>query len=147
MTCKRNKAFLGAAIGAVSSIVGGLIQSSNQKKQLKKQLREKAEQDGYTSASNLTQSYSNQDYVDEYNKKITLKAGGKVKMNKYNNKVTYNNRFRCGGRSKKARLGTNINTDTIPNNNYIDTGNSLITNTKTYADLDKFRYGTKKKKC
>ena len=107
---KRDKAFLGAIIGAVAglagSAIGGSISSNKAKAQLEAQQRAQNKQDTLTMAQNLSSSYGNQEYVDEFNKRITFKNGGKMKRRKCSagNKVSLAKKFACGGR-KKAEWG------------------------------------------
>lgn len=107
---KRDKAFLGAIIGAVAglagSAIGGSISSNKAKAQLRAQQRAQNKQDTLAMAQNLSASYGNQEYVDEFNKRITFKNGGKMKRRKCSagNKVSIAKRFACGGR-KKAKWG------------------------------------------
>lgn len=73
----KKKAFLGAIIGGVASIAGSAIGAAKQKKiqaeRLKQQQIEQNQNDAKAQAQALTASVANQDYVDEYNKKVTLK--------------------------------------------------------------------------
>lgn len=79
----RKKAFIGAVIGAAASIAGGIIKGAKQKKaQERQQAEAQAAQDHKDALQNaraLTSSYANQDYVDQYNDKLTLKCGGRVR--------------------------------------------------------------------
>lgn len=108
----RDKAFLGAIIGAGASLLGsavnGIISARKQKKALKRQQAQQTEQAGYQTASAMTSAYANQDYVDEYNKKITLKNGGKIDMNGYNDRIKTAKKFACGGKRRKASFGVGI---------------------------------------
>ena len=108
----RDKAFLGAIIGAGASLLGsavsGIISSRKQKKALKRQQAQQTEQAGYQTASAMTSGYANQEYVDEYNKKITLKNGGKIDMNSYNDRIKTAKKFACGGKRRKASLSVGI---------------------------------------
>lgn len=110
----RDKAFLGAIIGAGASLLGsavsGIISSRKQKKALKRQQAQQTEQAGYQTANAMTSGYANQEYVDEYNKKITLKNGGKIDMNSYNDRIKTAKKFACGGKRRKASLGVGIDT-------------------------------------
>lgn len=111
----RPKAFLGAAIGAVGNLVGGAISKRKQKKAQEKAYRQAQEEqtrsEGVQQAAAMSAQYANQDYVDEYRNKITLKNGGKVNMkNKNNDRVAVAKKFKCGGR-KKASLGKQIVSD------------------------------------
>lgn len=80
---QRQKAFIGAIIGAAASIAGGIIKGNKQKKaQEKAQAEAQAAQDHKDALQNaqaLTSAYANQDYVDQYNDKLTLKCGGRVR--------------------------------------------------------------------
>lgn len=112
-TDNRKKAFLGALIGGVASIAGSAIGAAKKRKaereKLKQQQIEQNQNDAKAQAQALTASVANQDYVDEYNKKVTLKMGGNKKFNdriKYN-KTKSNRIFKCGGR-KKAEMGSLI---------------------------------------
>lgn len=111
--CKRKKAFIGGIIGAVGGIVGGLLSSSAAKNAADRQYALQKEQwetnqklqnrkDTLSEAQNLSNRYSDQDYVDELKNKIVFKNGGNMK-----NKVEYNKLFACGGRSKKQCGGRN----------------------------------------
>lgn len=111
----RDKAFLGAAIGAVGNLVGGLISKRKQKKAAEKAYRQQQEEqtrsEGVQQAQAMSAQYANQDYVDEYRKKITLKNGGKVNMkNNNNDRISIAKKFKCGGR-KKSSLGSEIVSD------------------------------------
>lgn len=80
---QRQKAFTGAIIGAAASIAGGIIKGNKQKKaQEKAQAEAQAAQDHKDALQNaqaLTNAYANQDYVGQYNDKLTLKCGGRVR--------------------------------------------------------------------
>lgn len=73
----RQKAFIGAAIGAVGNLVGGIISKRKQKKAQEKAYRQAQEEqtrsEGVQQAQAMSAQYANQDYVDEYRNKITLK--------------------------------------------------------------------------
>lgn len=109
----RKKAFLGAIIGGVASIAGSAIGAAKKRKaereKLKQQQIEQNQNDAKAQAQALTASVANQDYVDEYNKKVTLKMGGNKKFNDRikSNKTKSNRIFKCGGR-KKAEMGSLI---------------------------------------
>lgn len=100
----RNKAFLGAIIGTVSNVIGGAISRRKQRKAQEKAQAQQTELEGYQQAAAMSSTYANQDYVNEYRNKITLKNGGKVKTN---DRIKVAKKFACGGR-KKANLGTNV---------------------------------------
>lgn len=111
----RPKAFIGAAIGAVGNLVGGIIGKRKQKKAQEKAYRQAQEEqtrsEGVQQAAAMSAQYANQDYVDEYRNKITLKNGGKVNMkNKGNGRIALAKKFKCGGR-KRANLGSEIVSD------------------------------------
>lgn len=112
-TDNRKKAFLGALIGGVASIAGSAIGAAKRRKaereKLKQQQIEQNQNDAKLQAQALTASVANQDYVDEYNKKVTLKMGGDKKFNDRikSNKTKSNRIFKCGGR-KKAEMGSLI---------------------------------------
>lgn len=112
-TDNRKKAFLGALIGGVASIAGSAIGAAKRRKaereKLKQQQIEQNQNDAKAQAQALTASVANQDYVDEYNKKVTLKMGGNKKFNDRikSNKTKSNRIFKCGGR-KKAEMSSLI---------------------------------------
>lgn len=112
-TDNRKKAFLGALIGGVAGIAGSAIGAAKRRKaereKLKQQQIEQNQNDAKMQAQALTASVANQDYVDEYNKKVTLKMGGDKKFNDRikSNKTKSNRIFKCGGR-KKAEMGSLI---------------------------------------
>lgn len=80
---KRQKAFLGAAIGAVANVVGGIISNKKQKKAeelaFKQQQEQQYRQDNMAQLNALTQMANNAGYVDDYKKRISFKCGGKKK--------------------------------------------------------------------
>ena len=111
---KRDKAFLGAIIGAVAGIggaigVGAMGKHSAEKAQRQQQIAQNRK-DTYSMAQNLSNSYGNQEYVDEFNKRVTFKKGGK--MNTKYDRLVREKKFACGGRKKacgsrvKAACGT-----------------------------------------
>ena len=112
-TDNRKKAFLGALIGGVASIAGSAIGAAKKRKaereKLKQQQIEQNQNDAKAQAQALTASVADQDYVDEYNKKVTLKMGGDKKFNDRikSNKIKSNRIFKCGGQ-KKAEMGSLI---------------------------------------
>lgn len=101
---KRNKAFLGAIIGAVagigSSILGSVTNKNSSEKAQRQQQIAQNRQDTYTMAQNLSNAYGNQEYVDEFNKRVTFKKGGK--MNTKGDRLVREKKFACGGRKKTA---------------------------------------------
>lgn len=112
-TDNRKKAFLGALIGGVASIAGSAIGAAKRRKaereKLKQQQIEQNQNDAKAQAQALTASVADQDYVDKYNKKVTLKMGGNKKFNDRikSNKTKSNRIFKCGGQ-KKAEMGSLI---------------------------------------
>lgn len=112
-TDNRKKAFLGALIGGVASIAGSAIGAAKRRKaereKLKQQQIEQNQNDAKVQAQALTAAVADQDYVDEYNKKVTLKMGGNKKFNDRikSNKTKSNRIFKCGGQ-KKAKMGSLI---------------------------------------
>lgn len=108
----RDKAFIGAAIGAVGGIIGGIIGRRKQKKAqeeaYKQQQIQQTRDEGFQQAQAMSSQIANQDYVDEYRNKITLKNGGKVKKyNNYSDRVSIAKKYKCGGR-KKSSFGSAI---------------------------------------
>ena len=105
---QRDKAFLGAIIGAIAGIAGSAIAASSSKRSTKKQTEEQQRQqnknDTLEMAQNLSASYGNQDYIDDFQNKVKFKTGGKMKTKKtnYNDRVTVAKKFKCGGRKKAA---------------------------------------------
>lgn len=91
---KRQKAFLGAAIGAVASVVGGVISAKKQKKAeevaFKQQQMQQNISDNFSQANAIAQMANNTNYIDNYKKRIS---------------------FKCGGR-RKAELGTSTTSET-----------------------------------
>lgn len=125
---KRDKAFIGAIVNAVGGIAGSLIGGAKKKKQqaaqLKQQQTEQNQQDMYAGAQAMTSGIADQSYVEDYQKKITLKMGGKkdftdrVYRNKRTAQVTGLMKKR-----KKAELGTE--TETKAKWSREDTGNLI----------------------
>lgn len=90
MKRKQKKAFAGALIGGLiglgGSIIGGLMNKNAAEKAADAQKRMANRQALLQSAQNLTNAYGNQEYVDEFNKKIVA-----------------NNTYKCGGNIKRKR--------------------------------------------
>lgn len=107
MKQKRKKGFLGALIGSGVSLIGGIassfISKNAQEKAAKRQQIAQNRADTYEMANNLSNAYANQDYVDDFQKKVIFRNGG---IKQYNDRVKHNKRFACGGR-KKAAWGAN----------------------------------------
>ena len=76
---QRQKAFIGAIIGAAASIAGGIIKGNKQKKAQEKAQAAQDHKDALQNAQALTSAYSNQDYVNQYNDKLILKCGGRIR--------------------------------------------------------------------
>lgn len=83
---QRNKAFLGALIGAgvslIGNTIGSIIGANAQKKQQREQERQQIEQNNLTTAANLANAINgSQDVVDSYYDRVTLMPlGGKKKL-------------------------------------------------------------------
>lgn len=93
---KRDKAWLGAVIGAATSIGGSILGGNAQKKAARAQARAQNKQATIDMANNLSNAYGDQEYVDDFQNKITFRNGGRVKRNKL---------FSCGGRRRFADGG------------------------------------------
>lgn len=112
----RDKAFLGAIVGQVAGIAGGIISAKKKKKAeelaFKTNQTEQVRLDGVNQAAVMNTVYSNQEYVDDYMNKVSLKAGGKVKINKGdpNDRIAKSKKFALGGRKKKE-MGSLIGED------------------------------------
>jgi len=112
----RDKKFIGAIIGTVAGLAGSLIGAKKQRKADEEAFQaQQAEQnriDSVKAAQNLTSSYADQSYVDDYKKKIVLKAGGKVstkdKVRNYTvgKKKSDIEAYKAGGRAKYVDGGT-----------------------------------------
>lgn len=103
----RDKAFIGAIVGAVTGIAGGIISAKKKKKAeqlaFEQEQAEQTRKDGIAQMQSLNSTYANQDYVDQYKQKVTLKNGGKVKMDgKYSDRVATASSNKHTGRKKKA---------------------------------------------
>lgn len=109
--CKRKKAFIGtiagSVIGAGLQIAASAIQANKERKAMEEQQQMQNKLDATKQAAALTSAYGNQEYVDDFKKKITLKAGGKYKRVNNSDRITKEKQFKCGGR-KKAEIGTEI---------------------------------------
>lgn len=90
MKNKRNKKWIGAAIGLVSQGVGlvtNLISKNKQaeaeekarQEQLALEAKQKAEQNALQTAQNLSAQFSDTSYIDEFQKRIEFKKGGNTK--------------------------------------------------------------------
>lgn len=80
-TKDRHKAWIGAAIGAAASLagslIGGISSSNAQKKQQALQAIAQNRADTYQMAQNLTAGYGDQSYVNDLQKRVTFRCGGK----------------------------------------------------------------------
>lgn len=115
-TDNRKKAFLGALIGGIASIFGSAIGAAKKRRaereKLKQQQIEQNQNDAKAQAQALTAGVANQDYVDEYNEKVTLKMGGDKKFNDRikSNKTKSNRIFKygVGGEIRDAMSGLEV---------------------------------------
>lgn len=109
MTNKRHKAFIGAIIGTAANVIGGAIKNKKQRKAAEKQRAlEQAQQvrtETYQQANALQQMLDSSAIEQEFANRMTLKAGGKTKYDR----IKYNKKYACGGRSKK-NFGTSEET-------------------------------------
>lgn len=98
---KRNKAFLGAVIGAVGSIassaIGSYLSAKQQKEANEKALAEQNRQNALATAQNLNEAYADQSYIDDFNKRITFRAGGKLNLRGYDRIEV----MKMGGRKRR----------------------------------------------
>ena len=85
--CKRKKAFLGAIIGGVMGIAGSAISAASQRKAQEKQIKRENYINRNQSANNLSNAYSNEEYVDDFLNKTTFKYGGNKTMACGNRKI------------------------------------------------------------
>ena len=131
---KRDKAFLGSIIGAVGGVIGSAIGAAKRKKAFKMQQEEQYRQDSLAAAQAMTQSYANQDYVDEYKKKVVLKNGGKMKtkQDNYTDRIKNQKKYACGGR-KKANFGSTI-ANQFSGNNLNDTVGGIVSGVGSVAN-------------
>lgn len=133
---KRDKKFIGAAIGAVANIAGGIVGAVKKKKLAKQQEAEMERQqfaqnavDASQQAAAMSSSYADQQYVDDYKSKIALKNGGKVKTK---DRIQVAKKYAMGGRSKKL-FGMNNKQMATANNvvSMFDTIGTAATNIAT----------------
>ena len=79
----RKKAFIGAAIGMVAGTIGKIISNKKQKKAeelaFKQQQDQQNRTDNIAQVNALSQMANNNEYIDDYKKRITLRCGGKKK--------------------------------------------------------------------
>lgn len=111
---QRNKAWLGAVISGIGNIAGSLINNYQQKKQQEELLKQqKAEEErqrvqglntaAVQQAGAMTNALANQNYVDEYNKKVMLKNGGLLAHNKLAKPLSFKDN-RVGSRGNTSSL-------------------------------------------
>jgi hypothetical protein len=93
---KRPKKFIGAAIGAAVSIGGGIASSISQRRAQRKQMKAQNRNATLQQAANMTEEYNNTEYIDEFNNKVSFKAGGSI----YTDRIKKMKRFKCGGKRK-----------------------------------------------
>ena len=98
------------------------------------QQEEQYRQDSLAAAQAMTQSYANQDYVDEYKKKVVLKNGGKMKtkQDNYTDRIKNQKKYACGGR-KKANFGSTI-TNQFSGNNLNNTVGGIVSGIGSVAN-------------
>lgn len=104
---KRNKAWLGAVIGAATEIAGNLIGGNAQKKAAKAQARAQNRQATLEMANNLSNAYGDQEYVDDFQNKITFRNGGRIKRTKLYS-CGGKRKFSCGGRKRYESGGLKL---------------------------------------
>ena len=79
----RKKAFIGAAVGMVAGTIGKIISNKKQKKAeelaFKQQQEQQNRNDNMAQAAALSQLANNNEFIDEYKKRITLRCGGRKK--------------------------------------------------------------------
>ena len=112
--CKRKKAFIGtiagSVVGAGLQIAASAIQANKERKEMEEQQQMQNKLDATKQAAALTSAYGNQEYVDDFKKKVTLKAGGKYKRVNNSDRITKEKQFKCGGR-KKAEEGIEVKSE------------------------------------
>lgn len=74
---KRKKCWLGAVIGAASGILGGIINSNKEKEQQRQQQILQNRNDTLKMANALSQGYGDQNYLNDFNNRVTFALGGK----------------------------------------------------------------------
>ena len=104
---KRDKAWLGAVIGAAAGIAGSIIGGNKQKKAAQAQARAQNKQATLEMANNFSNAYGDQEYVDDFQNKITFRNGGRVKRTKLYS-CGGKRKFSCGGRKKYGDGGLKL---------------------------------------
>ena len=98
---KRNKAMLGAVISAIggiaSSALGSYMQTKAQREAQEAAIAEQNKANALQSAQNLSAAYADQSYVDDFNKRITFRAGGKLNLRGYDRIEV----MKMGGRKRR----------------------------------------------
>lgn len=102
---KRQKAFLGAIIGAVSGIASSIIGANQQKKANEAALKEQQKQYNIDQINSLIQASQDRAYIDAYKDRISFKCGGRKKalLGANTNNNTYydrRNMYKIGGRKR-----------------------------------------------
>lgn len=148
---KRNKKFLGAIIGGALGLAGGLIsskmssdasknaadkQAALQEELWRRNQTNQNKKDTLEQARNLTNVYSNQEYVDEYKNKVSFKNGGKM-----NDRVGLAKKLKCGGR-RKAEGGGGFDWGSVING-AVSAATSIGS---SYLAADAMNYATDKQK-
>ena len=104
---KRKKAFIGSIIGMAGQIIGSAIAANKERKAMEEQQQMQNKLDAINQAAALSAAYNNQEYADDFKKKVTMKAGGKYKKVNNADRITREKQFKCGGR-KKADFGADV---------------------------------------
>ena len=107
--CKRKKAFLGSIIGMVGQIIGSSITANKERKSMEEQQQMQNKIDAVNQAAALSSAYNNQEYAEDFKKKVTLKAGGKYKRVNNSDRIVKEKQFKCGGRKKYQDGGVAVN--------------------------------------
>lgn len=108
--CKRKKAFLGSVIGMVGQIIGSSIAANKERKAMEEQQQMQNKLDAVNQAAALSSAYNNQEYAEDFKKKVTMKAGGKYKRINNADRITREKQFKCGGRKKYENGGISLDT-------------------------------------
>lgn len=106
---KRKKAFIGSIIGMAGQIIGSAIAANKERKAMEEQQQMQNKLDATNQAAALSAAYNNQEYADDFKKKVTMKAGGKYKKVNNADRITREKQFKCGGRKKYQDGGVTVN--------------------------------------